>query len=72
MHNAQNNVNQLKTSITTLNAQVPKYDLVVAANRCLLGRHLARRASVLSSAVDWPTALSDLINITPANAEVQR
>ncbi len=32
VHNAQNNVDALQSQITTLNAQVPKYDLVVAAN----------------------------------------
>jgi hypothetical protein len=48
---------------------VPKYDLVVAANDAYT-RGLARRASVLNSAVDWPVALSNLIAITPANAEV--
>ena len=32
VHNAQNNVDTLQSQITTLNAQVPKYDLVVAAN----------------------------------------
>ena len=30
VHNAQNNVNALQSNIATLNAQVPKYDLVVA------------------------------------------
>ncbi len=69
VHNAQNNVNQLKSSIATLNAQVPKYDLVVAANNAYTAG-LARRASVLNSAVDWPLALSELISITPAHAEV--
>ena len=69
VHNAQNNVNQLKSSIATLNAQVPKYDLVVAANNAYTAG-LARRASVLSSAVDWPLALSTLISITPTSAQV--
>ncbi len=69
VHNAQNNVNQLKSSIATLNAQVPKYDLVVAANNAYTAG-LTRRASVLNSAVDWPLALSELISITPAHAEV--
>ncbi len=69
VHNAQNNVNQLKSSIATLNAQVPKYDLVVAANNAYTAG-LTRRASVLSSAVDWPLALSTLISITPAHAQV--
>ena len=52
-----------------LNAQVPKYDLVVAANNAYTAG-VARRASVLNAAVDWPLALSNLISITPANAKV--
>ena len=70
VHNAQNNVNGLQSNIAALNAQVPKYDLVVAANSAY-SAGVARRASVLSSAVDWPLALNELIKITPANAEVQ-
>ncbi len=60
----------MKADIAALNAQVPKYDLVVAANNAY-SAGVARRASVLSSAVDWPLALNELITITPANAEVQ-
>ncbi len=70
VHNAQNNVDTLQSSIASLNAQVPKYDLVVAANDAYTAG-LARRASVVDSAVDWPQALSSLIAITPANASVQ-
>ncbi len=70
VHNEQNNVSDLQTSIASLNAQVPKYDLVVAANDAYT-KGVARRASVLNSAVDWPLALSSLIAITPANASVQ-
>ena len=70
VHNEQNNVNELQSNIASLNAQVPKYDLVVAANDAYT-KGLARRASVLNSAVDWPLALSNLISITPANAQVQ-
>jgi hypothetical protein len=69
VHNAQNSVNDLQASIGSLNSQVPKYDLVVAANDAYT-KGLARRASVLNSAVDWPVALGSLIAITPANAEV--
>ena len=69
VNNAQNNVNDLQANISTLNAQVPKYDLVVAANDAYT-KGLARRSSVLNTAVDWPLALSNLITITPANAEV--
>ncbi|MGA2837991.1 MAG: type IV pilus assembly protein PilM [Acidimicrobiales bacterium] len=70
VHDAQNNVDDLQSSIASLNAQVPKYDLVVAANDAYTAG-LARRASVLNSAVDWPLALTNLIAITPDNASVQ-
>jgi Tfp pilus assembly protein PilN len=70
VHNAQNDVNSLQSNISSLNAQVPKYDLVVAANDAYT-QGLARRASVLNSAVDWPLALSSLISITPAQASVE-
>jgi len=69
VHNEQNQVNDLQSTIDSLNAQVPKYDLVVAANDAYT-RGLARRASVLNQAVDWPLALSNIITITPANAAV--
>jgi type IV pilus assembly protein PilM len=70
VHNAQNNVDAMQADIATLNAQVPKYNLVVAANQAY-SQGVARRASVLNTAVDWPTALASLFRITPANAEVQ-
>jgi type IV pilus assembly protein PilM len=70
VHNAQNNVNALQGNIATLNAQVPKYDLVVSAQNAYTAG-VTRRASVLDSAVDWPSVLSSLFLITPANAEVQ-
>ena len=70
VHNAQNNVTSLQSNITTLNAQVPKYDLVVAANNAYTAG-VARRASVLDSAIDWPLVLNNLMSITPAGAEVQ-
>jgi type IV pilus assembly protein PilM len=69
VHNAQNTVDGLQQNIATLNAQVPKYDLVVAANDAYSAGE-ARRASVLNSAVDWPLALNNLISITPPNAKV--
>jgi hypothetical protein len=69
VHNAQNSVNALQTNIDTLNAQVPKYDLVVTANDAYTSA-LARRAAVLNAAVDWPVALNSLIAITPAKAGV--
>jgi type IV pilus assembly protein PilM len=70
VHNAQNKVDAAQATIASLNAQVPKYDLVVAANQAY-SAGIARRASVLNAAVDWPTAISELFRITPTNAEVQ-
>jgi len=70
VHNAQNNVDTLQSQITTLNAQVPKYDLVVAANNAYTAG-VQRRASVLDAAIDWPLVFNNLVGITPAGAEVQ-
>jgi type IV pilus assembly protein PilM len=70
VHNAQNQVSAIQSNIDTLNAQVPKYDEVVAANNAYAAG-VTRRSSVLNSAVDWPTALNSLISITPADAQVQ-
>ena len=70
VHNAQNKVDSLNSSIAALNAQVPKYDLVVAANSAYTAG-VTRRASVLDSAIDWPLALNSLISITPTAAQVQ-
>ena len=70
VHNAQSSVDTLQTSISALNAQVPKYDVVVAANTAYTAG-ITRRATVVNAAVDWPLALNNLITITPSNARVQ-
>jgi type IV pilus assembly protein PilM len=70
VHKTQNQVDTLQASITALNAQVPKFDLVVAANDAYTAGE-ARRASVLDSAVDWPLVLGNLISITPSTAKVE-
>jgi type IV pilus assembly protein PilM len=70
VHNAQNTVNADQTSISSLNAEIPKYDLVVAADNAY-NQGKARRATVLNSAVDWPAVLGGLISITPPGAQVQ-
>src|SRR6202453_5230673 len=70
VHNAQNQVSAIQSNIDLLNAQVPKYDAVVAANNAYAAG-VARRSTVLNSAIDWPTALNSLISITPADAQVQ-
>ncbi len=70
VHDAQNNVATLQSNISSLNAQIPKYDAVVAANQAYTAG-LARRASVLNSAIDWPLTLNNLISITPSGAQVK-
>ncbi len=70
VHNAQNTVNTAQASISSLNAEIPKYDLVVAADDAY-SQGKARRATVLNSAVDWPAVLGGLISITPPGAQVQ-
>jgi hypothetical protein len=70
VHKTQNDVNTIQANITALNDQVPRFDLVVAANNAYTAG-VNRRASVLSSAVDWPLVLGNLISITPSTAKVQ-
>ena len=70
LRDAQNNVSSLQANISALNAQVPKYDLVVAAHNAYTAG-VQRRATVLDSSVDWTLTLNSLISITPANAKVQ-
>ena len=69
VHSAQNNVNALQSTIQSLDAQIPKYDLVVKANNAY-DQGVTRRASVLNSAIDWPVVLNNLISITPKDAGV--
>ena len=49
---AQNNVNSLNASIATLNAEIPKYDLVVKANNAFKRARPAGLGAGLL--VDWP------------------
>jgi type IV pilus assembly protein PilM len=70
VHNAQSNVATVQAEIDSLNAQVPKFDLVVAANQAYTAGQ-QRRDSVLQTAVDWPVALRTLIDATPPGAQVE-
>jgi type IV pilus assembly protein PilM len=70
VHNTEGSVNALQGNIATLNAQVPKYDNIVAANNAYTAG-LSRRNQVLSSAIDWPLAWNQLVAITPTGAQVQ-
>jgi type IV pilus assembly protein PilM len=69
VHSTENSVNALQNNIAVLNAQVPKYDAVVAANDAYTAG-LARRATVEATSVDWPLAWNQLVAITPAGAQV--
>jgi type IV pilus assembly protein PilM len=70
VHSAQNDVSALNASISSLNTQIPKYDLVVAANTAY-DQGKARRTAVLGASIDWPNALTNLIAITPPKLQVQ-
>ncbi|HEV3265467.1 MAG TPA: type IV pilus assembly protein PilM [Acidimicrobiales bacterium] len=70
VRSAQNDVSALNASISSLNAQIPKYDLVVSADTAY-NAGSARRTAVLGASIDWPNALSNLIAITPPNLQVQ-
>ena len=70
VHSAQNDVSALNANISSLNSQIPKYDLVVAATTAY-DQGKARRTAVLGESIDWPNALTNLIAITPPNLQVQ-
>ncbi|MHB1711610.1 MAG: type IV pilus assembly protein PilM [Acidimicrobiales bacterium] len=70
VHSAENAVSTLDASITSLDSQIPKYDLVVQADNAYTTGN-ARRATVLGQSIDWPRALTNLIGITPAQLRVQ-
>ncbi|MBV8463109.1 MAG: type IV pilus assembly protein PilM, partial [Acidimicrobiales bacterium] len=69
VHSTENAVSNLQDNIATLNAQVPKYDAVVAANTAYTAG-LSRRTAVESQSVDWPLTWNQLVGITPAGAAV--
>src|SRR5664280_206692 len=58
VHSAQNDVNTLNSSIGTLNAQIPKYNLVVAADTAYT-QGQARRTAVLGQSIDWPQVVTN-------------
>ena len=70
VHSAQNDVNALNANISSLNSQIPKYDLVVSATTAY-DQGKARRTAVLGESIDWPNALTNLIAITPPKLQVQ-
>ena len=66
-HQAQNQVNTLNGQIATLNAEIPRYSVVTAANDAY-NQGVQRRTAVLKGAVDWPLVFSNLQKVTPGGA----
>jgi len=69
VHNAQNDVSTLRTSVAALQAQIPTYDKVVLANNEL---HAAQGdiTHLDSSNVSWPAVLAELVARTPAGLSI--
>lgn len=64
VHNDENDVNQAKASIATLQRQIPKYDPVVAANK-VLHQTKGEVTSITTGAPDWYPVLNALAADTP-------
>jgi len=70
VQSAESDIASLNSQIATANAEIPKYNKVVAAEAAYTsGVH--RRTSVLASAVDWPTTLSGFIAMTPTDLQIK-
>jgi type IV pilus assembly protein PilM len=69
VHNAENGVNSLKSSVAQLNAQIPTYDKVVAiANELRVAKTQVTHQS--AEAVDWSAVVSQLGSHIPAGLAV--
>ena len=69
VHNAQNGVSNLRTTVAALNVQIPRYDKVVAINNEL--RTAKSQVTVLGGrAVDWAAVVSQLGSRIPAGLNV--
>ncbi len=64
VHDAENSVNALTTSVGALNAQIPTYDKVVAANE-ELQTSKGQVSQITVSAVDWAAVVAELSKATP-------
>ena len=64
VHDAENSVNALTTSVGALNAQIPTYDKVVAANE-ELQTSKGQVSQITVSAVDWAAVVAELSKTTP-------
>jgi type IV pilus assembly protein PilM len=69
VHSAQNGVGNLHTAVADLNAQIPKYDKVVAVNN-ELRTATGQVTQLASTAVDWSAVVSQLGGRIPAGLSV--
>jgi len=69
VHSAQNRVSNLHASVAELNAQIPKYDKVVAVNNELRVAK-GQVTQLAASAVDWSAAVAQLSSRIPAGLSV--
>lgn len=64
VHNAQSGVDVLSKNVAALNAQIPTFDKVVAAN-AELQSSTAQVGAITVSAVDWAAVMNELTKSTP-------
>jgi len=64
VHDAQNGVDALNTSVAALNAQIPTFDKVVAAD-AELQTSKGQVSAITVAAVDWAAVVSELSKTTP-------
>ncbi len=69
VHSAKNGVSNLQASVANLNAQIPRYDKVVAINNELRTAK-AQVTHLGSTAVDWAAVVSQLGSRIPAGLSV--
>jgi len=69
VHNAQNDVNTLTSSVAGLKAQIPSYSKVVRAND-ELGLAEGQITRLDNAAINWPAVLAELNARTPAGLSV--
>ena len=69
VHNAENGVSSLKTSVAGLNAQIPTYDKVVAITNELRVAE-GEVTQISSKAVDWSAVVTQLQQRIPAGLSV--
>ncbi|HEY5252725.1 MAG TPA: type IV pilus assembly protein PilM [Acidimicrobiales bacterium] len=65
VHEAQNGVNALSTSVSGLNGQIPTYDKAVAVTDGL-ARSKTQVTAITTAAVDWSAVVTELNKTTPS------